>query len=246
MISYDFSDQTVIVTGGTSGIGKGIVKAFLEANASVIATYANNDARAIQMKEELNQFSSKLDLQKFDVSSSTEVSAFYKYVEENYSSVEVLVNNSGIRQDAMLAMMEDANWDRVLDVNLKGTYLMSKSAVIKFLNNRYGRIINISSVGADLGIAGQTNYSASKAGQMAFSKSLSKEVAKKGITVNNICPGFVDTELLSDLPPEQLKEYKKMVPMKRIGKTEDVAIATLFLASKQASYITGTSIYVTG
>jgi 3-oxoacyl-[acyl-carrier protein] reductase len=123
---------------------------------------------------------------------------------------------------------------------------MSKHAVLSMMKNRYGRIINISSIGGSLGLPGQANYSASKAGQIAISKTLSKEVAKRGITVNNICPGFIDTELLTDLPDEQKKDYIKSIPMKRFGKAEEVAAAVLFLASKEAGYITGASLEITG
>ena len=123
---------------------------------------------------------------------------------------------------------------------------MSKHAVLQFMKNRYGRIVNISSIGGSLGLQGQANYAASKAGQVALSKSLSKEVAKRGITVNNVCPGFIDTELLADLPIEQKKEYMKDVPMKRFGKVEEVAAAVLFLASPEASYITGASLEIAG
>ena len=143
-------------------------------------------------------------------------------------------------------MMTLKEWNDVISTNLTGTFLMSKHAVLKFMPNRYGRIVNMSSIGGSLGLPGQANYAASKAGQIAISKTLSKEVAKRGITVNNVCPGFIDTELLADLPEEQRKEYMKDVPMKRFGKVEEVAAAVLFLASKEASYITGASLEIAG
>jgi len=146
----------------------------------------------------------------------------------------------------MLAMMPDDEWQNVLDTNLGGTFLMSKYAVPLMMKNRYGRIINMSSIGGRLGLPGQANYAASKAGQEAISKVLSKELGKRGITVNNILPGFIETELIADLPEEQVKEYKKQVPLKRFGKIEEVASAVLFLASKDASYITGASLEITG
>ena len=146
----------------------------------------------------------------------------------------------------MLALMPENDWQKVMDVNLGGTYLMSKYATLLFMKNRYGRIVNISSVGAREGFPGQANYAASKAGQIALSKSLSKELGKKGITVNNICPGFIDTDLISDLTPELVKEYKNMVPMKRFGKVEEVAHGVLFLASREASYISGATLDIAG
>lgn len=241
-----FDNQTVIVTGGTRGIGRSIAQAFLLEGAKVIVTYAGNDTAAEAFQKENEQYQANLDVQKFDVSNSDAVKSFYQYLDDKYDSIEVLVNNSGIRQDALTAMMSDDQWERVLDVNLGGTFLMSREVISRMMSNRYGRIVNISSIGGSLGLSGQANYAASKAGQVALSKTLSKEVGKKGITVNNVCPGFIDTELLSDLPEEQVKEYKKTVPMKRFGKGEEVAAAVLFLASKEASYITGASLEVTG
>jgi len=243
---FDFSNQRVIVTGGTRGIGAGIAGAFLQAGATVIATYSSNDTAANEFKNKNEQYASQLDIQKYDVSSSNEVKDFFKYLDEKYPSLEVLVNNSGIRQDAIAALMSDEQWNKVLDINLTGTFYMSREIISRFMANRFGRIINISSLGGDIGFQGQANYAASNAGQLALTKSLSKEVAKKGITVNCVSPGFIDTELISDLPEEQKKEYLKMIPQKRFGKVQEVAHAVLFLASREASYITGTSITVAG
>jgi len=243
---FDFGNQRVIVTGGTRGIGAGISMAFLQAGATVIATYSANNAAANEFRNKNEQYSSRLDIQKYDVSSSKEVKEFFKYLDEKYPSLEVLVNNSGVRQDAIAALMNDEQWGKVLDVNLTGTFYMSREIIPRFMANRFGRIINISSLGADIGFQGQTNYAASKAGQLALTKSLSKEVAKKGITVNCVTPGFIDTELIGDLPEEQRKEYLKMIPQKRFGTVEEVAYAVLFLATKEASYINGTSIKVAG
>lgn len=242
----DFQNQTVIVTGGTRGIGRGISEAFLKKGATVIATYAGNDAAANKMKEENSSFGEKLFVKKCDVRDEKAVLDFYKYVEESFPTVEVLINNSGIRKDQLTATMTLTEWNDVISTNLTGTFLMSKHAVLQFMKNRYGRIVNMSSIGGSLGLPGQANYAASKAGQIAISKSLSKEVAKRGITVNNVCPGFIDTELLADLPEERRSEYMKDVPMKRFGKVEEVASAVLFLASREASYITGASLEISG
>jgi len=231
----NFNGQTVIVTGGTRGIGKGIVESFLKEGASVIATYARNDQAANLFKEEMIQFGEKLTLKKFDVSKITEVESFFNEIESAEKTIEILVNNSGIRQDNLTASMTEGQWDMVMNVNLKGTFNMSQKAVLHMMKNRYGRIINISSIGGVLGLPGQ-----------AMSKVLSKEVAKRKITVNNIAPGFIETELIADLPEEQVKEYKKSVPMKRFGTVEEVASAVKFLASKEASYITGTTIEISG
>jgi 3-oxoacyl-[acyl-carrier protein] reductase len=242
----NFDSQTVVVTGGTRGIGAGICKAFLEKGAQVIATYARNDEAALKFKQSLGALGEKLELRKFDVKNEEEVKSFFHFVREKYGKLEVLINNSGIRKDNLLASMPENDWKDVLETNLYGTFHMTKEAVMLFLENRYGRIVNISSVGGKLGLPGQANYAASKAGQVALSLSLSKEVAKRGITINNVLPGFIETELLSDLPEEQKKEYKQQVPMKRFGKVDEVAHAVLFLASKEASYITGASLEIAG
>lgn len=239
-----FENQTVIVTGGTRGIGRALSEAFLKEGAHVIATYAGNDAAAIKFKEAMG--TEKLTVKKCDVRDESAVVNFFNELETTHPKVEVLVNNSGIRKDQVTAMMSLAEWNDVISTNLTGTFLMSKHAVLKMMSNRYGRIVNMSSIGGQLGLPGQANYAASKAGQIAISKTLSKEVAKRGITVNNVLPGFIDTELLADLPEEQRKEYMKDVPMKRFGKVEEVAAAVLFLASKEASYITGACLEISG
>jgi 3-oxoacyl-[acyl-carrier protein] reductase len=243
---FQFENQVVIVTGGTRGIGAGITESFLKSGAKVIATYRSNDEAAELFKAKLGELGERLDLRKFDVSKSQDVDTFFQYVDENYPDIHVLVNNSGIRKDNLALVMPEEDWDQVLQVNLSGSFYMAKHAVQRFLKNRYGRIINMSSIGGNLGLPGQANYAASKAGQVAMSKAMAKEVAKKGITINNVCPGFIDTELIADLPEEQVKAYKKSVPAKRFGKVEEVASGVLFLASKEAAYITGSSLEITG
>ncbi len=243
-IKYDFSDQVCIVTGGTRGIGREISKHFLNAGAKVIALYKSNHEKANAFKNDLGELSDRLTIESVDVSDYHACEEFFKKYSD--TSIHVLVNNSGIRRDGLLLMMKEEQWDSVLHTNLKGTFNMTKFATAAMLKNRYGRIINMSSVAGVLGLPGQCNYSASKAGQIAFSKSLSKEVAKRGITINNIAPGFIETELIDDLPEAQVSEYKKQVPMKRFGSSQEVANTVLFLASKESSYITGATIEITG
>lgn len=241
-----FTDQHIIVTGGTRGIGAGLTEAFLKAGATVIATYSGNDERAMNFKEQLASFGNKLVIKKFDVSKTQEVEKFFQDYEKEFPSLEVLVNNAGIRRDNIAASMSEDEWDSVINTNLKGTYNMTRFAILQMMKNRYGRIVNMSSVGGKLGLQGQANYAASKAGQIALSLSVSKEVAKRNITINNVCPGFIETELISDLPEDQVKEYKSQVPMKRFGKVSEVAHAVLFFASKESSYITGATLDVAG
>jgi len=243
---FNFNDRVVVVTGGTRGIGRAISESFLKAGAKVVATYQGNDEKAQEMKLSLKELGENLELRKFDVRNAESVKTFYTWVEETLSKVDVLINNSGIRRDNILASLSENDWDDVLDTNLKGTYLMTQGAVLLMMKKRYGRIVNISSVGGELGLPGQANYAASKAGQVAISQSVSKEVAKRGITINNVLPGFIETELIADLPADQVEEYKKQVPMKRFGRASEVANAVMFLASEEASYITGASLTVDG
>ena len=243
---YDFTGQTVIVTGGTRGIGKAIAEAFLKAGARVIVTYAANEAAAAKFERDNEQFAGRFDIQKCDVSKYGEVEKFFKYVEAKYGGFEILVNNAGIRKDSVLAMMKESDWHDVIDVNLSGVFYMCKFAVMSLMRKRYGRIINVSSVMERYGFEGQANYAASKAGLIALTKSLSKEVATRGITVNCVSPGFIATELIQDLPEKLRQAYLERIPLKRFGSAEEVAACVLFLASKEASYVTGSTLEVAG
>lgn len=243
---FDFTGQTVIVTGGTRGIGKAIAESFLSAGARVIVTYSSNDAAAARFKQDNGQFSDRLDIQKFDVARYDEVESFYKQVESSYGNLEVLVNNAGIRKDSVLGMMKESDWRDVVDVNLNGVFYMSKFAVMMMMRQRYGRIITITSPMGRFGWEGQSNYAATKAGQVGLARSLAKEVATRGITVNCVSPGFIATELIGDLPDKLRDSYTSQVPIRRFGKVEEVAACILFLASREASYVTGATLEVTG
>lgn len=242
----NFKNQTVIVSGATRGIGRAIAESFLGAGAQVIGIYASDTVAATSFLEDNRQHASQIELVQCNIAKEEEVKALFLMVEEKYRSLDVLVNNAGIRRDAVLALMQKEKWQQVIDTNLTGTFLMSQQAVLLMMQRKYGRIINITSPVAHLGFAGQTNYAASKAGQVALTKSLAKEVAKKKITVNCLSPGFISTDLLQDLSHEQLSSYKKMVPMKRFGTPEEIAHGVLFLASRGAAYITGTILEITG
>jgi len=243
---YDFKGQTVIVTGGTRGIGKAIAESFLKAGAKVIVTYSTNEAAVARFKQDNSQFAKNIDIQKLDVTKYEEVEKFFRYIETNYESFEVLVNNAGIRKDSVLAMMKESDWHDVMNVNLTGTFFMCKFAIKILMRRRYGRIINISSVMERYAFEGQANYAASKAGLIALTKSLSKEVATRGITVNCVSPGFIATELIQDLPDKLRETYLARIPVKRFGSPEEVAACVLFLASKEASYVTGSTLEVSG
>ena len=243
-MNFDYSDYHVIVTGGTRGIGKAVTEAFLKSGAAVTAIYAGNDAAASELRKSCENY--PLITEKVDISDYKSVEAFFDKYDKANDSLEVLVNNAGIRRDGVVGMMPEDDWHAVISTNLTGTFNMSKFALMKMLQNKYGRIINITSPSGKMGFAGQANYASSKAGQVAFAKSLSKEAARRAITVNCVSPGFIDTELIADVPEEMIKEYKKQVPMKRFGKPEEIASSVLFLASREASYITGSVLEVTG
>jgi len=246
----DFQGRKVVISGATRGIGKAIARAFLEAGATVIGVYNSNRKAADSFMQEWQESASfqenRLFLYQCDISDQASVLKLFNGIEQQFDTIDILVNNAGIRRDAVLAMMQSDDWHRVIDVNLTGTFNMSKQAVLLMLKQKYGRIIHITSPMAHMGFAGQTNYAASKAGQIGMMRSLSKETAKRKITVNCVSPGFIDTELLEGLTADQLAQYKKLVPMKRFGKPQEVAAAVLFLAGEQASYISGAVLEITG
>ena len=245
-MEFDFKGQTALVAGGTRGIGRAISEAFLKAGAKVVATYLSNDEEAKKFKKANADRANFLDIYQFNVTDYESVENFYKEVEVKYKSFQILVISSGIRSDSIVGMMKAEDWNRVIDTNLTGTFNLSKLAVQSMMRQRYGRIITLTSPIGKFGFAGQANYAASKAGQVAFTRSLSKEVASRKITVNCVSPGFIDTDFIGDLPEEQRKAYKDQVPLKRFGTPEDVTYPVLFLASKEADYITGSVLEVTG
>ncbi|MBI5816517.1 MAG: 3-oxoacyl-ACP reductase FabG [Nitrospinae bacterium] len=241
-----FSGQRVIVTGGTRGIGAAVSEAFLKAGAAVTAVYSGNAEAAEKFRQANESFGPALEVEKLDVAGHGAVEEFFRKFEDRHKSLEVLINNAGIRRDAVVGMMSEADWRAVLDANLTGSFNMCKFGVRAMMKNRYGRIINVTSPSGVFGFAGQANYAASKAGQVALAKSLAKEVAGRKITVNCVSPGFIDTDLISGLSEEQKKTYAAQVPLKRFGTVDEVARCVLFLAEKGSSYITGTTLEVTG
>jgi 3-oxoacyl-[acyl-carrier protein] reductase len=181
-----------------------------------------------------------------DVANSEQAAALVKFAVDTFGDLHILVNNAGITKDGLIMMMGEADWDAVIDTNLKSTFNCSKAAVKHMMRKRYGRIVNMSSVAGQMGNGGQTNYSASKAGQIGFTKALAREVATRNITVNAVAPGFVDTEILSSMSPEILEAALKMVPLGRKARPEEIGYAVAFLASDQAAFITGQVLAVDG
>lgn len=242
----EFEGKKAVITGATRGIGRAISEALLERGATVAGIYGGNRQAAEAMARDNAACGERLRLVQLDVSDYQAVAAFFAELEAQWDTLDILVNNAGIRRDAVLAMMKEEDWRRVLDVNLTGGFNMSKCALPLMLKQKYGRIVFLTSPMGHLGFAGQSNYAASKAGQIGLMKSLSKEVAKRKITANCVSPGFIATDLIGDLPEAQLKEYKKMVPANRFGTPTEVAEAVLFLASDRAAYINGAVLEITG
>ncbi len=242
----EFEGKKAVVTGATRGIGRAISEALLARGATVIGLYGGNQQAAEAFAGECSHYGPRLRLRQLDVSDYQAAADYFAALEEEFDTLDLLVNCAGIRRDGVLAMMKEADWRRVLDVNLTGGYIMSKCAIPLMLKQKYGRIVFITSPMGHLGFAGQSNYAASKAGQIGLMKSLSKEVAKRKITVNCVSPGFIDTDFIGDLPEAQMKEYKKMVPAGRLGTPAEVAEAVLFLLSDRAAYVNGAVLEITG
>jgi 3-oxoacyl-[acyl-carrier protein] reductase len=246
MPSYNFSDQNVLITGGTRGIGASITKAFLKAGANVISTYRSNDDAAKAFVQEIGSEGNNLECFACDVTDEKAIDQLFSKLDEREITLDVLVNNGGIRRDGVAAMMATSDWKDVIDTNLTGAFMMSKHAIKNMMRQRYGRIINMSSPMSREAFAGQSNYSASKGGLESMTRAICKEVASRKITVNCVSPGFIETELIQDLDDETVKTYKKMVPARRFGQPEEVANAVLFLADQSSSYISGSVLEITG
>ncbi len=242
----DFTGRVAIVTGGKSGIGKAIAALLAERGADVVL--ANRDLRgAIQTAEEIQRATQRRVIAiETDVSQITSANQLIDAALHEFGRIDILINNAGVTRDNLIIRMDEDEWDAVININLKGTFNCSKAALRPMLRQRYGRIVNISSVSGLVGQVGQTNYSASKAGIIGFSKALAREIAHKGITVNVVAPGFVPTALTNDLPEALKEEMMKLIPMKRWGTVQEVAHAVAFLASEDAAYITGQVLCVDG
>jgi 3-oxoacyl-[acyl-carrier protein] reductase len=242
----DFNGKTVVVTGGTRGIGRAVSLAFARAGASVFAAYLQDDEAAKRLVSDVDGYSGSITPIKADVSSSEGAVALIDTAAAPSGAIDVLVNNAGIIRDGYLAMMADADWDSVLHTNIDPLFHCCKWGVRKMLAQRRGAIVNISSIAGITGTGGQTNYSASKAAIIGFSKALSREVGPMGIRVNVVAPGLIETEMISAMKPDLVAQVVKGSALGRIGRPEEVATAVLFLASDDACYITGQTLIVDG
>jgi 3-oxoacyl-[acyl-carrier protein] reductase len=238
-------NKVVIVTGSARGIGYTIAEAFAQAGATTIISDMSEDS-VNQAVENLKSKNYSVDGFVMNVTDSAQVESVFKQVIEKYKQIDVLVNNAGITKDTLIMRMKEAEWDAVINVNLKGTFICTQKVCKYMMNQRNGSIINISSVIGLMGNMGQSNYAASKAGIIGLTKSTAKEFASRNIRANAIAPGFIETEMTAQLKPEVVENYAKAIPMQRMGKPIDVANACLFLASDLSAYITGQTIQVDG
>ena len=246
MTDLSLKDRVAVVTGGSRGIGRAIALEFAARGAAIVVNYHKSPEAADEVVKQIVEAGGKAAAFQADVSDFKQAESLIKFAIETFGDLRILVNNAGITKDTLIMMMSEADWDAVINTNLKSTFNCSKAAVKHMLRKRAGRIINIASVAGQMGNAGQVNYSASKGGQIAFTKSLAREVAARNITVNAIAPGFVDTEILAGMSPDTLEAMLKLVPLARKAKPEEIAYAAAFLASDQAAYITGQVLGVDG
>lgn len=238
--------QTAIITGSSRGIGRTTAEEFAKKGVNVVIVDINSE-NAEKTAEEIKSLYGVETLGiKADISNSEDVKRLFDESVKKFSKIEILVNNAGITKDNLLIRMKDEEWDAVLNINLKGAFLCCREAVKIMSKNKYGRIINIASVVAFIGNPGQVNYSASKAGLVALTKTLAKEYASRGITVNAVAPGFIQTAMTEQLPEKVKEEMLRMIPLQRFGTTQDVANAIIFLALPESGYITGQVIHVNG
>ena len=238
--------KTAIVTGATRGIGKGVALKLAEQGANIAFTYVSSAEKALALENELKAFGVKVKSYKSDASLMKDAEELIKNVLENFESIDVLVNNAGITKDNLLMRMSEEDFDRVIEVNLKSIFNMTKAVQRTMLKQRSGSIVNMTSVVGVKGNAGQSNYAASKAGVIGFTKSIALELGSRNIRCNAIAPGFIETEMTEKLDEEVITNWRNSIPLKRGGTPEDVANTTLFLASDLSSYITGQTLHVCG
>jgi 3-oxoacyl-[acyl-carrier protein] reductase len=249
MVRYDFSNRVVLVTGSSRGMGAGILEAFARSGAVCLLNYVDDPAGqnrrdAEETAERLRQHKATVHLLEADVSRYDAVEALMKRVVEVAGGLDVLVNNAGILRDRTVKKMTLPEWDAVLQTNLDGVFYCSKLGAEVMRDG--GRIVNVASLSGVVGFHGQANYAAAKAGVIALTKVMAKELAKRGITVNAVAPAVIQTAMLSSIKPEVLAEYEKQIPVGRIGRPEDVAHAILFFACEESSYISGQTLPITG
>jgi 3-oxoacyl-[acyl-carrier protein] reductase len=240
------AERVAVVTGASRGIGRAIALELARRGAAVVVNYNASAEAAEQVVAAIQSGGGRALAVQADVSDLAQAEALIKAAQTTFGKLDILVNNAGVTRDGLLMSMKEADWDAVLNTNLKSAWSCCKAAVRSMIRQRSGRIVNITSVVGISGQAGQTNYSASKAGLIGFTKSLAREVASRGITVNAVAPGFITTDMTANLSAELMAEISKRIPLGRYGTPEDIAYAVAFLVSDEASYITGQVLTVDG
>ncbi|OZQ60634.1 beta-ketoacyl-ACP reductase [Paenibacillus sp. VTT E-133280] len=238
--------QTALVTGGSRGIGRSIALALAEHGVKVAVNYAGSEAAAHETVARISELGSEGIALRGDVGNSEQAESLVKEVLNTWGRIDIVVNNAGITRDNLIMRMKEEEFDQVIETNLKGVFNCLKSATRPMMKQRYGRIINISSVVGVTGNPGQANYSAAKAGVIGLTKAAARELSSRGITVNCIAPGFIDTDMTRELSEEVRSELEKGIPLARLGRPEEIAMAVVFLASEGAAYMTGQTLHVDG
>lgn len=238
--------KTALISGASRGIGAAVALELARLGASVFINYNRSEESAKGVKEEIEKRGGVAEMLKFDVANSEEVRESVKGILKVTKRIDILVNNAGLTRDNILALMKESEWDEVLDTNLKGMFLLTKAVIRPMIKARWGRIVNLTSVAGQYGNPGQANYSASKAGVIAMTKSIAREVAPRNITVNAVSPGLIDTDMAMTLPDDARETIISHIPIGRMGTPVEVALAVSFLVSKYADYITGQVINVNG
>lgn len=242
----DLQNRVIIVTGGASGIGKTISLTLAKQNATVVVNYRSSEQKALELVKEIEQLGSKALAVKADISDFEQAKYLVDQTISTFGRLDGLVNNAGITDDQLILRMKEEQFDNVINTNLKGAWNMAKHASKYLLKSPYGRVVNISSVIALIGNVGQTNYAASKAGMIGLTKSLARELASRSVTVNAVCPGFIETDMTQKIDPKFIESYLNIIPLKRLGKPEDVSHLVAFLLSDLSSYMTGQVLVVDG